>query len=383
MKRFAILRIAAAALCVSSTVTGCAEAKSLVFGEEFEFHCPQPPAPGLAVAVGARANTPAPVLPTEVRQLLVSSMEGCGEITVVRVDGRPGVVGSTVFDTAARTRQNFDIDKAAFLNDVVALLESAKAQEPEANVLEALSVASGAAGQGGTVVLLDSGVQTTDPLDFRQNELPTRQPAIVADALSQQGLLPDLAGRSVILSGLGYTATPQDALQERNRAFVVELWREIVVAAGAEAPVLLAEPNTSESAVTSPSVSTVRFPDETIEWDCDSLAILPDDGEVGFIPNEAEFRNSAAASAVLREFATFLHANPTARVLIRGYVAHYGSGDLSQRRADRVKRELSQQVPNTITAEGMGWGPFPNPTAPPDERYDQLNRRVTIEVTCG
>lgn len=380
MKRSTNLRLAALALSVLPLVTGCA----VVFGEEFEFHCPQPPTPPLAIAVGARANSPQPALPTEVRQRLVSSMEGCGKVTVVRLDGRPAVVDSTVFSTAARTKQNFDIDRSNFLNNVLALIDSAKAQEPEANVLEALSVASSAAGPGGTVVLVDSGVQTTDPLDFRKDELPNRQPAAVAQALSQQGLLPDLSGRSVILSGLGYTAAPQQPLQERNRAFLVELWREIVLAAGAEAPVLLSEPNTNEPAVTSPSVSTVQFPDETIKWDCDSLAILPDDGEVGFVPDEAEFRDPAAASAVLADFATFLRANPTARVTIRGYVAHYGNGDeLSRRRADRVKQELSRGASNSITAEGMGWGPFPNPTAAPDERYDQLNRRVTIEVTCN
>jgi outer membrane protein OmpA-like peptidoglycan-associated protein len=383
MKPHSSVRLAALALCLATATTGCAAVKTLVIGEKFEFHCPQPVAPGLAVAVGARANSPAPALPPEVRQLIVDARDGCGRITAVRVDGRPGVAGRLVFGTAARTRPNFQIDQANFLKDVDAMLATAKAEAPEANVLQALSVASDAAGPGGTVVLLDSGVQTTAPLDFRKNNLPTRRPAAIARALQQQHLLPDLGGRKVVMAGLGYTAMPQERLDGKNRAFLVDLWREIVTAAGAKELVVAGEPNTSGSAVTSPPVSVVRFPVEDIHLDCDTLSVLPDDGAVGFVPDQAEFRDPAAARKLLGRFAGFLRDNPTARVLIRGYVAHYGAGDLSQRRADRVRQELATQgATNPITAKGMGWGPYPSVSAPPDKRYDQQNRQVTIEVSC-
>lgn len=378
-------RLAVAALCLplAAATSGCAAVKSVVFGEEFEFHCPQPVAPALAIAVGARANSPKPAPPTEVRQLIVETMNGCGKITVVRVDGRPSVVDDLVFSTGARTKQNFEIDKDKFLRRVDALLAEAKAKVPEANVLQALSVAADAAGKGGTVALVDSGVQTAAPLDFRKDNLPSRRPAAIVRALKQQDLLPDLAERRVILAGLGYTAAPQDQLDEKNQAFLVDLWREIVIASGARDPVVAEEPNTDPSVVTSPSVSVVRFPAAEIQLGCDTLSVLPDTGAVGFVPDQAEFRDPGAARRVLGEFAGFLRDNPTATVLIKGYVAHYGSGSLSQRRADRVKQELlAQGARNEITAKGMGWGPYPSVSAPPDPRYDQKNRQVTIEVSC-
>lgn len=385
MKLHRSVRLAALALCLplAATSTGCAAARTLVFGDEFEFRCPQPVAPGLAIAVGARANSPAPSPPADVRQLIVDAMEGCGKITAVRVDGRPGVAGELVFSTGARTRPNFDIDQANFLRDVDALLATATAKAPEVNVLQALSVAADAAGRNGTVVLVDSGVQTTAPLDFRKNNLPSRRPAAVAKALKQQNLLPDLTGRRVVMAGLGYTAAPQEPLDDKNQAFLVDLWREIVTAAGAKDPTLAEAPNTSGSVVTSPSVSVVTFPVAEIQLGCDTLSVLPDNGAVGFVPDRAEFRDPGAASRVLGTFAGFLRENPNAKVLIKGYVAHYGAGDLSRRRAERVKRELSAQgATNPITAKGMGWGPYPNVSAPPNPRYDQKNRRVTIEVSC-
>jgi OOP family OmpA-OmpF porin len=355
-----------------------------VVGEKFEFHCPQPAAPGLAIAVGARANSPAPALPTEVRKLITDAMTGCGKLTVVRVDGRPSEAGELTFSSAAKTKQNFQIDQDAFLKNVLTAVAAAKAQAAEANDLQALSVASGAAGPGGTVVLIDSGVQTTAPLDFRKDNLSSRRPTAVASALNKQGLLPDLTGRKVILSGLGYTASPQTSLDDKNRAFLVDLWREIALASGAKDPSILEEPNTSAATVTSPSVSTVTFPTAEMQLGCDTLSVLPDNGDVGFIPDQAEFRSPDAARTVLQRFAGFLTENPTAAVEVQGYVAHYSAGDLSQRRADRVQKELeSLGAQNKITAKGMGWGPYPNPTAPPDKRYDQLNRRVVISVTCG
>ncbi|MEU8071000.1 OmpA family protein [Micromonospora sp. NPDC049151] len=374
-------RIAALALCVPlvGAIAGCIP----LIGEEFTFNCPQPAATGLGIAVGARANSPAPALTTDVRKLIVDTMNGCGKITTIRVDGRPSIVDDAVFGTQAKTKSNFAIDQKAFLDRVGAMIANAKAGAPEANVLKALSVASDAAGPGGTVVLVDSGVQTTAPLDFRRNDLLSRRPEAVAKLLRQQRLLPDLRGRKVIMTGLGYTAMPQEQLDDRNRSTLVNLWREIVLAAGAKDPVIDSSANTADSAVTSPTVSVVRFVVGDIRPDCDTLAVFPDSGAVGFVPDEAELRDPAGARKVLATFVAFLRGNPTAQVVVRGYVAHYGAGDLSQRRADRVKREfVALGATNRITAKGMGWGPYPSVSAPPDERYDQKNRMVTIEVSC-
>jgi outer membrane protein OmpA-like peptidoglycan-associated protein len=387
MRHSRTARLAALVLCVPLGValtTGCESAKKWFMGDEFEFHCPRPAPPGLAIAVGERANSPAPALPADVRKLITEAIRGCAKITVIRVDGRPDVVdGPLVFTSAAKTEQNFAIELSDFLKKVSQRLTDAKAQEPEANVLGALSVAAGAAGPGGTVVLIDSGVQTTAPLDLRQDHLPTKKPEAIAAALRQGGLLPDLNNRTVVLGGLGYTAAPQDALDDSSRTFLVDMWSEIVRAAGAKDPILSAEPNTSPAAVTSPAVSIVSFPVGKLHLECGALSVLPDDDEVGFIPDEADFKSPDAARAVLRRFADFLNQNQDAKVEIQGFVAHYGAGNLSQRRADRVKQELiSLGVRNPIEAKGMGWGPFPTPDAPPDPRYDQLNRRVTIRASC-
>src|SRR3954468_13235915 len=145
--------LTALAVCLPlATLSGCGGITGLIGSDSFSFTCPAERTPGLAIAVGARANSPEPGLPPEIRQLIVASMNGCGKITVVRVDGRPAVAGSSTFTTGAKTKQNFDIDQQNFRNHVIGMVQNARAQEPEANVLQALSIASDAAGEGGTVV---------------------------------------------------------------------------------------------------------------------------------------------------------------------------------------------------------------------------------------
>ncbi|GHJ48967.1 hypothetical protein Cs7R123_63090 [Catellatospora sp. TT07R-123] len=381
-------RIAAWALCVPlvlAAAAGCDVIGGPFADEQAQFQCPHPAGPGVAIAVGDRANSPAPALPSDVRQLIAEAVRTCAKITVIRIDGRPDVVdGPLVFSSVAKTKQNLDIEIGDFLTAVGTRVAAAKAQEPEADVLGALSLAAGAAGAGGTVVLIDSGVQTTAPLDLREGGLAARKPEAIAAALRRARLLPDLKGRKVILAGLGYTAAPQDPLDNDSRSFIIGLWREIVRTAGAKDPVVSTEPNTGAAAVSSPPVSVVPFPIGVLHFECGATAVLPDDGEVGFVPDKDVFKNPDAARSVLRRLADFLKQNADAAVEIEGFVAHYDKdSDLSQRRADRVRQELaSLGVRNGVTAKGMGWGPYPKPDSPPDPRYDQLNRRVTIKINC-
>src|SRR5690606_25392223 len=129
-----------------------------------------------------------------------------------------------------------------------------------------------------------------------------KRPSAIAAALREGGLLPDLTGQKIVLVGLGYTASPQGPLDDRNRQFVVDLWKEIVIAAGGQDPVVVPAPNTSAAMVASPVVGVVDFPLGVINIFCEAISVLPGDGAVGFIPDQAEFKDPEAARAVLAEF---------------------------------------------------------------------------------
>ena len=100
--------------------------------------------------------------------------------------------------------------------------------------LDLLSVLASAAAlhDGGSIVVVSSGVQTADPLDLRQLGW-SFDPGAVASTLADQGALPDLGGHAVTFVGLGRTAGSQPAPSISSTSRLSELWLAICDAAGA------------------------------------------------------------------------------------------------------------------------------------------------------
>jgi outer membrane protein OmpA-like peptidoglycan-associated protein len=369
------------------TAAACAEKGSV---------CPTGPVPsGLAIAVGARANSAKPVWPTELDPEVTAIINATEEripnqgVTLVRVDGAPSIGCVMTFDASANNPAARKRNSDQFLAAVRSRMAELAAAAAEANPLEALSTASHAAGPGGTVVLIDSGLQTAAPLDFRKPGLLEADIDSVVTAMAKTKDLPDLRHQKVILAGIGYTAPPQAPLDESQRAHLIELWQRLATAAGASPVVVVTKPATTPSATGLPKVSLAPVPPPgELNLGCNTQSTLPDDGPVGFQPDRTDFADAAAARAALADFATWLARNPTAEGVVTGSTAHYGTdagkGGLSQARADRVRSLLIDlgARPNQVTAVGMGWGPFPTKTAPPDPISDPRNRRVVIQLIC-
>jgi outer membrane protein OmpA-like peptidoglycan-associated protein len=329
------------------------------------------------------------VVPDRVGQLIDKAVTDGTGIDVIRVDGRPTIacVVSFTSDAANPVARADDLNR--FKLQARGILGATRAKEPEANPLQALVLASHAAGPGGPVVLIDSGLQTVAPLDFRVPGLLDADPDAVARALSDSGYLPDLSGHTVVLAGIGYTATPQSSLDERRRANLVRIWEKIVTAGGATVETVTT-PNTADAPKNLPAVSPVDVPPtDVIRIACNTDSILSNDGAVGFQPDSTTFVDSARARQALAEFAAFLTRNGDARASLVGTIAHYGTDDgdsgLSRLRAERVREVLVDLGVDgsRITAHGAGWGPFPSKDGPPSPADDQRNRRVVISITCA
>jgi len=351
--------------------------------------CPTAARPGLAIAVGGRANAPAPVVPDRVGQLIDKAVTDGTGIDVIRVDGHPSIACALSFTSDAANPVARADDLNRYKQTARGILGATRAKEPEANPLQALVLASQAAGPGGPVVLIDSGLQTVAPLDFRAPGLLDADPDAVAKALSERGFLPDLKGHPVVLAGIGYTATPQSPLDEPRRANLVRIWQKIVTAAGATVETVTT-PNTGDAPANLPAVSPVEVPPtDVIRIGCNTDSILSNDGAVGFQPDSTTFLDSARARQALAEFAAFLTRNRDARASLVGTIAHYGTDDgdsgLSRQRAERVREVLVDLGVDgsRIAAHGAGWGPFPSKDGPPSPADDQRNRRVVISITCA
>jgi outer membrane protein OmpA-like peptidoglycan-associated protein len=352
-----------------------------------------PAATGLAVAVGGRGNSPQPAVPAELDAEVDKIIEKTGAdpgvgVTVVRVDGEPAVDCVVRFNADTGNSAAHERAVSDFTAAVTAGVSATTARAPESNPLEALALASAAAGPDGVVVLVDSGLQTVAPLDFRQPGLLGAGIDTVIGKLGDAGMLPDLSGRRVILSGIGFTAAPQRELNSAQRAHLVELWRRIAEEGGAQSVVVVPVPSSTPPLDGLPPVATVDVPAAgDLDLGCDTESILGDDGPVRFVGDRTDFVDPGAARAALTEFADWLASNPAARGHVTGSIAHHGTdapGGLSGSRAERVRAMLVDlgAEPSQVSAEGIGWGPFPYRSAPSDEISDPLNRRVVIELSC-
>ena len=183
----------------------------------------------VALAIGARSNSPAPAVTSAVTTLLSSAVDAYKMVTLVRVDGQPKIVFSQALAPAANsqlTKQAKD-KYVGSLNRVLAgtpqQATDIRAQVPQADLLDALAEAASTVPAGGDVVVMDSGLQTAEPLDFRTGLLGD-DPRSIADFLRQAHELPDLTGRHVYFVGLGWTASPQSTLSISDRTKLAAIW---------------------------------------------------------------------------------------------------------------------------------------------------------------
>jgi outer membrane protein OmpA-like peptidoglycan-associated protein len=345
----------------------------------------------LTMAIGARANVPKPQVPADVQGLMRDVATQRQQITLIRADGSPTVV----FDQRPSTGA---VNTAAIKQEAAAYLAAAQqrlakdifAKAPGADVLAALSLSARATPSGGTVVLVDSGLQTAAPIDFANDRLLEANPSDVADYLAKENLLPDLKGRTVYLVGLGNTAPPQQPLDNNQRAHVVDTWKAIAEKSGA-CVVTEQQANSEPSLAGLPEVPVVAAPAEPSPNFCGTVELGESDN-ISFEPDSATFRSPEAAKDTLRKFADVMRdgrhrADLMGTTASEGPVA--GRLELSARRANAVKDVLvGLGVPAAdLSARGVGsdWDGR-QPDIGPDGQLlpgpAGQNRKVVMTITC-
>ena len=206
--------------------------------------------------------------------------------------------------------------------------------------------------------MMDSGLQTTEPLDFGTGLLGDAPQSIV-EYLRQANELPSLRGRHVYFVGLGWTASPQPALDIANRKKVVAIWEQIAKAGGASCVKIDPTTNTRNAVPNRPPVAIVTPPPPPGPLQPCSVINLGDNNHVGFDFNSTTFRDPSGAQATLRQLADLIIKSGE-RVTLIGSTSSEGSNEynqrLSLRRANAVKAVLVRLgVPaSRITAIGDG-----------------------------
>jgi OmpA-OmpF porin, OOP family len=318
------------------------------------------PAP-FALAVGMRSNVPSISYPSAANWLLENAANDQKQISLIRIDGQPKIFTIPPFTTTANNPASRSQDVSNYLKaNVTPILQGEiRAQAPQADVLTALGLAASATGPNGNIILIDSGLQTVAPLAYQQSSsLMMSPPGDIVAFLKEKGLLPDLKGRHVLLSGFGYTASPQPGLNQAQRNSIINQWKAIVTAGGG-CVTADTQPNTAAELSGLPAVSVVTPPPTpTLRNNCGTI-VLSDAGTVGFVVGKATFRDPSAAEATLSQLVGTLKRG-TEHITLIGSTSTEGgdaiNNPLSLHRAQAVERVLeSMGIPaSRITAIGDG-----------------------------
>ncbi|MGH3752640.1 MAG: OmpA family protein [Pseudonocardiaceae bacterium] len=344
-------------------------------------------APGaLAVIVGAHSNMVAPSLLDTVTGEIDTAAELGSPATVIVNDGSPTVSDSVSLKAANPVYQQERV------RQLTSLIDRTRADNPEVDLLASISLAARSVADAvgpKTIVVIDSGLQTTGALRFQDQDgaLLHANPDEVVDLLRRTEQLPDLSGMRVVFTGLGDTAAPQQPLPAPARTVLVTLWTKIVESAGGKAEIMQAPLPSTPTLDGLPPVTIVPV---AAQWigPLPSVTVLRD-GTVGFVPGQAVFRDPGQARAVLTDYAGAIKNGK--RAVLTGTSASDGTLDyrlqLSQKRADAVRDLLvSLGAPaGRISTRGVG-SDFPGyvPDRDPQGNLDPVpaaqNRQVIIEL---
>ena len=339
----------------------------------------------LAIVVGAHSNMPVPALAGEAAEAREEALAAQAFLSIVVADGEPFVMedaGALLARDANAVVQKQDRDRNRQAIDD--RLATAEAKTPETDLLAGLALAarSVASATGDrTIVVVDSGLSTAGALNFAsQPELLDADPEELATRLAEAGQLPDLSGVRVVFQGLGDTAPPQPALDQRQRDNLIAIWEAIVRAATARQIHVEATPLSGLPREDLPRVTSVPLKRGSA---CIVEAIALRESEVAFEADSPEFADRARVLSILGPVAQrMLGQNLTAA--LTGTTANVGDPGgqvkLSVARAEAVARLLEGLgVPAANMAVGGLGSDFPS--------YDAsdlaANRKVTVELSTA
>jgi outer membrane protein OmpA-like peptidoglycan-associated protein len=302
---------------------------------------------------------PAPSVEPVARYLEVAAASG-GEVTVVDTGGAPSIHGSVSFQVTAANDVAAKEQVQVAARQLASGLAATLAETGGAAPLAALDLSARhihATSAAGTVVLMDSGLQTQGILDYTQEGMLAAEPSELVDGVRRAGQLPDLSGIRVFVLGLGDVASPQEPLDTAARGILVEQWTKLLEAAGAACVGVDPQPLAGVSPVGVPDVPTVEIADVAPLEPAVKVVLTAD--SVAFVSDSAVLRDPEFAKRKLASIATALTTSGRS-VRLTGTTATDGTEagrlELSRLRAETVKATLVELgVPaQRISTRGVG-----------------------------
>lgn len=343
----------------------------------------------IAIVIGAHANNPQPKLTDAALEELNPTFGSDSRHSLITTDANPESAGT--FDS--QINDTNDLTEKKSLEELVAKLvadvEAARADDPESDLIAAIDLGARAVASSDgtrTVLVLDSGLQTSGTLRFQDHggALLSADPETIATQIADE--LPDLTGVKVIFLGLGDVVEPQQPLSPSERRRLIAIWEAVVRKAGGT-PMILPSPVSGPSQSGLPAVSPVPTGEPSLSLN-QPVSLMDD--VTGFVPNKAIFLDPSLTYSALQVYADAIIASGE-RVVLTGTTTSDQTEEfrltLSRERAQAVKEVLVELgvSEDRIRVDGVGTNfaefvPDRDSQGEIDERIAAGNRRVIMTI---
>lgn len=226
----------------------------------------------------------------------------------------------------------------------------AAAQGTETDPLPALDAAGRT--DAGRIVLITGGLGLTGPLDPAAAGWD-RVPADLVEEAAVAGLVPDLSGREVVISGLGRTAGDQEPLGVPEQRWLRELWTALCDATGASCRIddAVRPAAAPVSTLTGPVVDVPKPAPPYRGPDGADIVEVP--ATLLFGPDSCVVPDPAAATAALEPVLELLRSG-SAIVQVSGRTAPVGPGDGRELSLCRAQRAVQLLRAAGVPASAIG-----------------------------
>ena len=343
----------------------------------------------VGIVVGNHANAPKiSVSSASVKNYLYDACYSSGSVVFVNVDGNPQVIFQADIpepEVAGLSKSKLEEIANDYLSQLQVALKEVEPTVEEVDTLKAIRKAAQVLQGNKTdtdkkLLILDSGLSTTGYLDYRNGLLYADYADVVA-MLESEAAIPDMSGIEVIWCYCGEVVSPQQELTEKEKENLKKIWKEVLMAGGAESVEFANDVPTNEIETDLPVVSTVEVGDITVNLDVEETinsnvdvefggdnskyenivdTVVLDEASVRFIGDTDMFVDSYAAETIIGEVAEKLKNNPNIKVYIVGTTATGGEEFCNQLSIDRANAVANVLISKGISAEriitiGLGY----------------------------
>lgn len=303
---------------------------------------------------------------SDIESYVIQACSTYGYVSIISIEGKPYLAGDVEISKPLKKLSRTKLKTRAnnYAAEILKTAAEVNARTEEVDLLASIKLAvrslSAKQGEDNYILLINNGISTRGSVNLTELQIANMDVGMVVKNLKEKNELPDLRNLKlrVVWFLMGDTIPPQKDLTDENKAVLKELWKEILLEAGAESVEFKDNlPLDTDVDMSLPKVTPVDVFTTETEVTKQDYQYSPGD-EMYFNEYTIQFKKNTAElitgrDEILRligKLINYMKTHKEYKVMLCGTTAKFGTQEgcveLSKQRADMLKN-------NVFIAEGI------------------------------